>query len=262
VTATSSDWATRREEVNHLIGDLRRQEPGSAEAVRLRDRLTELHLPLVSYLARRFANRNIPIEDLVQVGAIGLIKAIDRFDPEHGVEFASYAAPTILGEIRRHFRDAGWLLHVPRRAQELQSTITRARSELSQQLRRAPTVTELAEHIGVAEDLIVEALDVAQGYSGVPMEVLTDPDLGGGGQGVLAMTDAGLDNVEMRAVLRPALQSLSEREQTVLMLRFVAGKTQTEIAELVGVSQMQVSRLISRSLSELRDRLSPESLPG
>jgi RNA polymerase sigma-B factor len=262
VTAASSDWATRRNEVNQLIAELRQQPPGSPEAASLRERLTELHLPLVSYLARRFVNRNIPIDDLLQVGAIGLIKAIDRFDPEHGVEFASYAAPTILGEIRRHFRDTGWLLHVPRRAQELQSTITRARSELSQQLRRAPTVAELAEHTGVAEDLIVEALDVAHGYSGVPMEVLTDPDQGGSGMGVLAMTDAGLDNVEMRAMLRPALQSLSEREQVVLMLRFVAGKTQTEIAELVGVSQMQVSRLISRSLSELRDRLSPESLPG
>jgi RNA polymerase sigma-B factor len=218
-----------------------------------------MHLPLVNYLARRFANRNIPLDDLIQVGAIGLIKAIDRFDVERGVEFASYAAPTILGEIRRHFRDTGWLLHVPRRAQELQSTITRARSDLSQELHRSPTVAELAERTGATEDLIVEALDIAHGYSGVPIEVLTDPDSSGAGHGVLATTDAGLENVEMRALLRPALQTLSEREREVLMLRFVAGKTQTEIAEIVGVSQMQVSRLISRSLSDLREHLTVEA---
>jgi RNA polymerase sigma-B factor len=254
------DAAARREQVDNLIRRLAAEPAGSAEALSLRDQLTELHLPLVSYLARRFANRNIPLEDLVQVGAIGLIKAIDRFDPERGVEFASYAAPTILGEIRRHFRDTGWLLHVPRRAQELQTTITRARSELSQQLHRSPTVAELAEHAGVTEELVIEALDIAHGYTGVPIEVLTDPDNGGGGQAVLAETDLRLDDVEMRAVLRPALQSLPQREQHVLMLRFIAGKTQTEIADIVGVSQMQVSRLIARSLAELRERLNVE--PG
>ena len=260
MTMADSAAAARRNEVDDLIRRLRAEPAGSPAAASIRDQLTELHLPLVNYLARRFANRNIPLDDLVQVGAIGLIKAIDRFDPDRGVEFASYAAPTILGEIRRHFRDTGWLLHVPRRAQELQATITRARADLSQELHRSPTVAELAEHTGVAEDLIIEALDIAHGYTGVPIEVLTDPENGGGGSGVLAVTDAGLNGVEMRAMLRPALKALPEREQTVLMLRFVAGKTQTEIAEIVGVSQMQVSRLIARSLAELRERLDFE--PG
>ncbi len=257
MTAENATTSSRGSEVIESIVALRNAEPGSREAQLLREKLTEQHMPLVTYLARRFANRNIPLDDLVQVGAIGLIKAIDRFDPERGVEFASYAAPTVVGEIRRHFRDTGWLLHVPRRAQELQSTIARARADLSQQLHRSPTVVELAEHTGVTQDLIIEALDIAHGYTGVPIEALTDPE-NGGGQGVLATTDSGLENVEMRAVLRPALAALPERERIVLMLRFVSGKTQTEIAEIVGVSQMQVSRLIARSLAELRVQLKVE----
>jgi RNA polymerase sigma-B factor len=257
VSAGDVDWRARQTQVNELLAQLRAADEGSAQARALRDELTEMHLPLVRYLARRFADRHIPLDDLVQVGSIGLIKAVDRFDIDRGVEFASYATPTILGEIRRHFRDHGWLVHVPRRAQELQATVARARSELSQELHRAPTVAELAERTGVSDEQIVEVLDIAHGYTGVPIDVLTDPSTGSE-KAVLAFTDMGLDAVEMRAVLRPALESLSEREQLVLLLRFVAGKTQTEIADIVGVSQMQVSRLIARSLTELRDRLQPD----
>jgi RNA polymerase sigma-B factor len=258
VSAGDVDWRARQAQVNELLAQLRAADDGSPQARALRDELTEMHLPLVRYLARRFADRHIPLDDLVQVGCIGLIKAVDRFDIERGVEFASYATPTILGEIRRHFRDHGWLVHVPRRAQELQATVARARSELSQELHRAPTVAELAQRTGVSDDQIVEVLDIAHGYTGVPIDVLTDPSTGSE-KAVLAFNDMGLDAVEMRAVLRPALESLSEREQLVLLLRFVAGKTQTEIADIVGVSQMQVSRLIARSLSELRDRLQPDA---
>jgi RNA polymerase sigma-B factor len=257
VSTPDSDWSTRHEQVNELLRELRAADSDSPAAQDARAQLTEMHLPLVRYLARRFADRHIPMDDLVQVGAIGLIKAIDRFDPDRGVEFASYATPTIVGEIRRHFRDHGWLVHVPRRAQELQATVGRARADLSQELHRAPTVAELAERTGVDPDHIVEALDIAHGYTGVPIDVLIDPE-SGSDKSALAFTDVGLDGVEMRAVLRPALAALPEREQVVLLLRFVAGKTQTEIAELVGVSQMQVSRLIARSLSELRDKLVPE----
>ncbi len=254
MSTNDADRDARRREVTDLIEQLRAEPHGSERAAAIRSRLTEMHLPLVTYLARRFADRNIPLDDLVQVGAIGLIKAIERFDAERGVEFSTYATPTILGEIRRHFRDTGWLLHVPRRAQELQSTITRARSDLSQELRRAPTVAELAERTGTSPELIIEALDVARSYSGVPMEALTDP-ASGIGQAMLATTDDALENVETRAMLVPALMELPEKERVVLMMRFVAGKSQTEIAELVGVSQMQVSRLIARSLAELRERL-------
>jgi RNA polymerase sigma-B factor len=256
VSPDDADWRTRQGQVNELLVRLREAPPGSSEARALRDELAEMHLPLVRYLARRFADRHIPLDDLAQVGAIGLIKAIDRFDPERGVEFASYATPTIVGEIRRHFRDNGWLVHVPRRAQELQATVGRARADLSQELHRAPTVAELAERTGVEADHIVEALDIAHGYTGVPIDVLIDPETGTD-KAALAMNDAALDGVEMRAVLRPALEALPEREQVVLLLRFVAGKTQTEIAEIVGVSQMQVSRLIARSLAQLRETLVP-----
>lgn len=231
-------------------------DPGRAP---IRDQLAEMHLPLVRYLARRFAGRSAPFEDIVQVGSIGLLKAIDRFDPARGLEFSTYATPTILGEIRRFFRDTGWLLHVPRRAQELQATLARARADLTQQLRRAPTARELAERIGVDVMQVVEALDVSRGYAGVPLDaVADDPTSDESRNERLAENDVDLDRVELRAELRPALAELSERDRRILMWRFIAGKTQTEIAELVGVSQMQVSRLISRSLERLRERLGAE----
>ena len=132
-------------------------------------------MPLVVYLARRFSGRNEPMNDLIQVGSIGLIKAIDRFDPERGLEFSTYATPTILGELKRHFRDTGWLIHVPRRAQELQTTLNTARADLSQELGRAPTVPELAARIDIGEDAVIEALDAARAYSGVPLDILAPP---------------------------------------------------------------------------------------
>src|SRR5262249_46462510 len=136
---------------------------------RVRDQLAEMHLPLVEYLARRFPGRNEPFSDLVQVGAIGLLKSIDRFEPERGLEFSTYATPTILGEIKRHFRDTGWLLHVPRRAQELQARLATTRGELSQELRRAPTVAELATPPEGSQDDLIEALDASRAYSRVPL---------------------------------------------------------------------------------------------
>jgi RNA polymerase sigma-B factor len=214
-----------------------------------------LHMPLVEHLARRFSGRNEPLPDLVQVGAIGLLKSIDRFEPERGLEFSTYATPTILGEIKRHFRDVGWLLKVPRRAQELQTTIAAARSELSQELRRAPTVAELAKRIEIPEDDVVEALDVARGYAGLPLTALSESGGDPADNPIVGVIDEGLEQVEQRALLGPILATLPERERQILLLRFVDGKTQTEIAALVGVSQMQVSRLVARSLSQLRERL-------
>ncbi len=226
----------------------------SPQRQQLRARLVEMHLPLVEYLARRFAGRNEPMNDLVQVGAIGLIKSIDRFDPGRGLEFSTYATPTILGEIKRHFRDAGWLIHVPRRAQELQSTLGNARAELSQELQRSPTVAELADRAGVSQEEVVEALDVGRAYSGVPLDALT-PEDGGDSNPILSEIDERLDRVESRELLRPAIEKLEPRERRILLLRFVEGKSQTEIAKIVGVSQMQVSRLVARSLATLRTEL-------
>ncbi len=248
------DRGAQREEAARLLAQLHGLGANSPRRKPIRDRLAEMHLPLVEYLARRFARRSVPLDDLIQVGSIGLLKAIDRFDPGRGLEFSTYAAPTILGEIKRYFRDSGWLVHVPRRAQELQTTLDTARSELSQELRRAPTVAELARQTGVAEDQVIEALDVARSYSGVPLDEIAAPE-SGVGAAILAGDDAELDRVELREMLRPALAALPEREQEVLLLRFGAGKSQTEIAGIVGVSQMQVSRLISRSLTRLRERL-------
>jgi RNA polymerase sigma-B factor len=228
----------------------------------LRDRLVEQHMPLVVYLARRFSGRNEPMNDLIQVGSIGLIKAIDRFDPGRGLEFSTYATPTILGELKRHFRDTGWLIHVPRRAQELQTTLNTARAELSQELGRAPTIPELAERIDIGEDAVVEALDAARAYSGVPLDILAPPGETVPEHPMLGVVDEGFEQVEQRAILRDVIAQLPEAEREILLLRFVANKTQTEIASMVGVSQMQVSRLVARGLKKLRVSLgAPEPEP-
>ncbi len=243
-------------EMHQLGADDPRRKP-------LRDQLVALHMPLVVYLARRFSGRNEPMNDLVQVGSIGLIKAIDRFDPERKLEFSTYATPTILGELKRHFRDTGWLIHVPRRAQELQTTLNAARADLSQELGRAPTVAELAARIDVEEDAVVEALDAARAYSGVPLDVLAPPGETVPEHPILGVTDDGYEQVEQRAVLRDVIAKLPESEREILLLRFVANKTQTEIAAIVGVSQMQVSRLVARGLKRLRQNLgAPEPEPG
>jgi len=247
---------TERSEAIRLLTELHGLPESSPQRQVLRDKLVEMHMPLVEYLARRFSGRNEPLPDLVQVGAIGLLKSIDRFDPDRGLEFSTYATPTILGEIKRYFRDSGWLVHVPRRAQELQATLATSRAELSQELQRAPTVAELAERTGLREEDIIEALDAARGYSGVPLDALTDENHGGNAaQAMLAQLDERFEQVERREMLRPAMEALPERERLILLLRFVAGKSQTEIATIVGVSQMQVSRLVTRSLAKLRSAL-------
>ncbi|MDT4892396.1 MAG: polymerase sigma-B factor [Pseudonocardiales bacterium] len=244
-----------------MLAELHRLPEDSPLRKSLRDRLVEAHMPLVIYLARRFSGRNEPMNDLVQVGAIGLLKAIDRFDPDRGLEFSTYATPTILGEIKRHFRDTGWLIHVPRRAQELQTTVNTARAELSQELGRAPTIAELSARIEVDEEIVLEALDAARAYSGVPLDVLAAPGETVPEHPMLGVLDEGFEQVEQRALLRDVIAKLPENEREILLLRFVANKTQTEIAAIVGVSQMQVSRLVARGLKRLRASLGAEERP-
>jgi RNA polymerase sigma-B factor len=244
-----------------LLSQLHTLPEESPERAALRDQLVELHMPLVIYLARRFSGRNEPMADLIQVGSIGLIKAIDRFDPSRNLEFSTYATPTIMGEIKRHFRDTGWLIHVPRRAQELQTTLNAARADLSQELGRAPTVAELASRIDADEETVLEALDAARAYSGVPLEVLAAPGETVPEHPMLGVVDEGYEQVEQRALLRTVIARLPEAEREILLLRFVANKTQTEIAGIVGVSQMQVSRLVARGLRRLRESLGAPEPP-
>ncbi|MGI5353430.1 RNA polymerase sigma factor SigF [Streptomyces sp. CA-250714] len=232
----------------------------TAERMYVRDTLIELNLPLVRYAAARFRSRNEPMEDIVQVGTIGLIKAIDRFDCERGVEFPTFAMPTVVGEIKRFFRDTSWSVRVPRRLQELRLALTKASDELSQTLDRSPTVTELAGCLGVSEEDVVDGLAVGNAYTASSLD---SPALEeDGGEGSLAdrlgYEDSALEGVEYRESLKPLLAKLPPRERQIIMLRFFANMTQSQIGEEVGISQMHVSRLLTRTLAQLREGLIAE----
>jgi RNA polymerase sigma-B factor len=226
------------------------------ERARIRATLVELHLPLVEYLARRFRNRGEWLDDLTQVATIGLIKSIDRFDLERGVEFSTYATPTIVGEIKRHFRDKGWAVRVPRRLQELKLSLTKAVGELAQREGRAPTVSELAAHLQMTEEEVLEGLESANAYSTVSLDA---PDSGDEDAPAVAdslgMIDEALEGVEYRESLKPLLERLPPREKKILLLRFFGNMTQSQIAAELGISQMHVSRLLARTLAQLREGL-------
>ena len=248
-----------REESRELLRRLAHLTDDDPRRQTARDRLVTLHLPLVEHLAKRFRNRGEPYDDLVQVATIGLIKAIDRYDPARGVEFSTYATPTIVGEIKRWFRDKGWAVRVPRRLQELRLSIGTATASLTQQLGRSPTVGELAELIGISEDEVLEGLESATAYSTLSLDAPDGTD--GEGPAVLdniGQEDDALLDVENREALKPLLSRLNERERRILMLRFFAGMTQSQIAEDVGISQMHVSRLLARTLAKLRQGMLAE----
>ncbi|HET9420313.1 MAG TPA: RNA polymerase sigma factor SigF [Nocardioides sp.] len=224
-----------------------------------RNDLVHLHLPLVEHCARRFRNRGEPFEDLVQVGTIGLIKSIDRFDSDRGVEFSTYATPTIIGEIKRYFRDKGWAIRVPRRLQELRMQIGAATAELTQSLGRSPTPRELAESIGCSVEEIVEGIESSNAYSTLSLDATDDEDGSPSMLDAIGIDDEALEHVEIRESIKPLLDRLDPREKKILLLRFFRNMTQSQIAEEIGVSQMHVSRLLSRTLQHLRTSLeSPE----
>jgi RNA polymerase sigma-B factor len=222
-----------------------------------REKLVEQYLGLVEFLARRFRNRGEPLEDLVQVGTIGLLKAIDRFDLDREVEFSTYATPTIVGELKRHFRDKGWAVRVPRRLQELHLELSSIVGHLGQELGRAPTVAEISEAAHMSEEQVLEGLEIAQAYSFTSLDAPIDSgDLGSTSFAEqLGGADENLENLEYRASLAPEMEKLPERERTILYLRFFKGLTQSEIAEKLGISQMHVSRLLNRTLIKLRQAL-------
>ena len=235
----------------------RYHEEGDLQA---REQLIEQYMSLVRSLARRYSYRGEQLEDLVQIGAIGLIKAIDRFDLDRGVELTTYATPNIIGEIKRHFRDKGWAVRVPRGLQELNVQLSRLVEQLTVQLSRSPTIPELAKAAGVEEEEVLEALESGRAYTSLSLSV-------GGGGG----DDDDLDPLESlgteehqyevsedRAVLAPGFKALDERERMILQLRFFEGLTQSQIAQQVGISQMHVSRLIRRSLEKIRAEIASD----
>jgi RNA polymerase sigma-B factor len=259
---SSSRWGdaerARERELIAVMASVPEDDPAHRRA---RDELVTLHLPLVQFLARRFRDRGEPLEDLVQVGTIGLIKAVDRFDPQRGVEFSTYATPTIVGEIKRHFRDKGWAIRVPRRLQELRMALGQATAELSQKSGRSPTVAELALHLGISEDEVIEGLEGAQAYSTTSLDAQVGGDDGDDSPSLgdrLGSEDLDLEAVEYRESLKPLLAALPSRERRILALRFFHGMTQSEIADEVGISQMHVSRLLAKSLATLREGMTAE----
>ncbi|MGD9959509.1 RNA polymerase sigma factor SigF [Nocardioides sp.] len=254
-TASTNGDLTRRRSAA-LFGQLRDPSANDGLRVAARDELVQLHLPLVEHCARRFRNRGEPHEDLVQVATIGLIKSVDRFDPDRGVEFSTYATPTVIGEIKRHFRDKGWAIRVPRRLQELRMQINASTGELTQSLGRSPTATELADRIGCSVEDILEGLESSNAYATVSLDAESGSEDGPPAMlASLGVDDIGLHNVDLRESIKPVIERLPDREKQILMLRFFANLSQSEIAAEVGVSQMHVSRLLGRSLEAMRTAL-------
>jgi RNA polymerase sigma-B factor len=240
-----------RAELRRKFADYRRSHDRT-----LRNELIEAHRPLASHLARRFTNRGEPFDDLLQVANLGVLKAVERFDPDRNLEFSTFATATIEGELKRHFRDKTWSVRVPRRPQELHLQLGNAINELSQRLHRAPRVPELADELGVSEDDVLEAMEVGGAYRSSSLDARprdsaeTSPL-----ESRLGVTDGGFDLAEHRVLLERLLDELPERERAIVRLRFFHDMTQTEIAEEVGISQMHVSRLLARTLLHLRERL-------
>ncbi len=222
---------------------------------KIRDRLILAHSNLVRYLARKFANRGEPLEDLIQVGMIGLMNAIDRFDPTRGIRFATYATPTVMGEIRRHFRDRGWAVKVPRRLQELSLAVNKAMDGLTQELDRAPTVAEIASRLEVTEQEVLEAMELGEMYELPSLDTALgddSEDTRGALSDFVGEMDDEMERFERRARLAQVLRTLPPRERQILELRFLSNLSQTEVARRLKISQMHVSRLQHRALERLR----------
>lgn len=224
----------------------------------LRDELVTAHMGLAEYLARRFTNRGEPLDDLVQVAALGLLKAVDRFDPERGLEFSTYATPTIVGELKRHFRDKGWAVRVPRRVQELHLRLGSVVSQLSQELGRSPTIGEIAQAATVSEEEVLEAIEAGHAYRFTSLDAPSGNDDEMSLSAELGSEDQGLIDSEHRVTLSPLIAQFPPRERMILHLRFFEGLTQSEIAGRLGISQMHVSRLLARALAQLRTQAEDE----
>jgi RNA polymerase sigma-B factor len=225
----------------------------------LRDELVTAHMGLAEYLARRFTNRGEPLDDLMQVASLGLLKAVDRFDPDRGLEFSTYATPTIVGELKRHFRDKGWAVRVPRRVQELHLRLGAVVSTLSQELGRSPTIPEIAAAAKVSEEEVVEAIEAGHAYRFTSLDAPAGNEDDSALSSQLGVEDQGLIDSEHRVALSPLIARFPPRERMILHLRFFEGLTQSEIAGRLGISQMHVSRLLARALAQLRNQAEDDS---
>ncbi|MFI1014427.1 RNA polymerase sigma factor SigF [Streptomyces sp. NPDC020965] len=235
-----------------LFGELKELAPGTPEHTRVRGALIEANLPLVRYAAARFRSRNEPMEDVVQVGTIGLINAIDRFDPDRGVQFPTFAMPTVVGEIKRYFRDNVRTVHVPRRLHELWVQVNGATEDLTTTHGRMPTTAEIAERLKIGEDEVLACIEAGRSYHATSLEAAQEGDGLPGLLDRLGYEDPALAGVEHRDLVRHLLVQLPEREQRILMLRYYSNLTQSQISQELGVSQMHVSRLLARSFARLR----------
>lgn len=256
--ATKSGKAAWDKEKTHELFR-RYKDEGDVEA---REKLVMSHMNLVRFLANKFKNRGEPLDDLIQVGYLGLLKAIDRFDPSRGLEFTTYATPTIMGEIKRHFRDKGWSVRVPRRLQELSAKVNQATDVLTTELQRSPKIEEIAEYLDASVDEVLEAMESSSAYSSVPLEGTGNND-NDDAPSVLdryATEDSALNFTDDRLIIEEALKGFSPREREVIDLRFLQGMTQIEIAEQLGISQVQVSRLLRRTLKKIQDKIDPEGV--
>jgi RNA polymerase sigma-B factor len=242
--------------VTDMFRRLHELDEASVAYQRQRELIFERCLPLADHIARRFRNRGEPLDDLVQAARVGLVNAVNRFDVDNGTDFLGFAVPTIMGEVRRHFRDFGWAVKVPRRLKELQAQVNRAREDLCQQTGRAPTASEIAEHLGIDRETVVESTIASSNYSTLSTDMQTgsedrDQTIGE----TLGDLDLNLDKVLELQTVRPLIAALSDREQAVLNLRFFENMTQSEIADRIGCSQMHVSRLLAKALRKLRSQI-------
>jgi RNA polymerase sigma-B factor len=223
-----------------------------------RDELVALYRPLARYLARRFEGRGEALDDLIQVAALGLLKAVDRFDVDRGVQFTTYAAATIIGELKRHFRDRGWAIRVPRRIQETGLRVSRATSELNQELGRSPTVREIAAKTGDTGEEVLEAMEASSAYNTYSLDAPFDGEHATAADRLSDDQEDAFEHLEGWATVAPAIRALPDRERYILYLRFFEEKTQSQIADELGISQMHVSRLLTRTLRQLREDTFPQ----
>ena len=253
-----SRWSDEQRAREHdLLDQLTALADDDPQRVRIRDEIVTMNLPLVNHLARRYAGRGEQLDDLVQVGTIGLIKAVDRFDIGRGLEFSTFATPTILGEIKRHFRDRTWAMKVPRRLKELHASVTLGTEALTRTLGRSPTVGEIAASLGISEAEVLDAIEIRHAYSTGSLDAGNDDDSGRPSALIDAVgaDDPALEAFVYREALRPLLAALPDRDRRIVLLRFFHDRSQTQIAEELGISQMHVSRLLARSLAQLRTGL-------